>query len=107
MHRGALREGCVLREGKHCPCVAKTLLRVGAGQTAGEINSSSGSPSLDALTHGQDLACAIGSGGVGKWWFFRVCTGAHVHIDGIDAGGIDFDDDLAGASFGIWNFFEL
>src|SRR5262245_14073553 len=83
------------------------VLGVGAGDIFGEVDAVAGFYFADALADGFDYACAVGAGRVGELREDGVVAGASVGVGGIDSGGVDFDEDLAGGGLGRGDFFDL
>src|SRR5882757_2031380 len=92
----ALREGNVFGKAVDLRFERESVFGVGAGKAFGDIDAVAGFYFCDAWADRVDYAGAVGAGSVGKLWKHGVIAGAGIGVGGIDACGVDFDEDLSG-----------
>ena len=83
---------------------AQAQLGVGAGDGAGDVDAVAVGERSGAIAEGLDASGAIGSGRVGERREAQVFAGADVGIHGVDAGGVEAHEDLAGGGTRLRDF---
>ena len=80
---------------------------VGAAQCSRRVDAVARFYFLNAIADGFDDAGGVRSRRVRQRRLDGIGAGAHIGVVGIDAGGVDFYQDLAGCGFGRWDFVEF
>ena len=105
IHPGPLGKRDRGRQGVDPGFLAQGLVGVGAGQGAGGVDPVAHGHPLDPRPHGLHHAGGVVAGGVGQGRG-GIGPGPHVGLIGVDADGVDLDQDLAGAHLGLRDFFQ-
>jgi hypothetical protein len=104
---GALGECDFCWKGMHLGFKREGIFGVGAGDRPSSVDAIPGFHFLDAIAHGFHDSGAVGTWCVRQRWLYGICSGAHVGIVGIDAGGVDAHQNLPRGGFRRGNFLEL